>query len=68
MDKKELDNLRELHMEFSADAHRTQNMDSNSITDFFGWIYKQLGIRADAEMSGFNKGLKQAQDEKPTHQ
>ena len=63
MNKRELDDLRELHMEFSAIAHQTSTMDSNSISDFFGWIYKQLSTRVDAEMTGFRKGRLYAKEE-----
>jgi hypothetical protein len=62
MTKRELDDLRELHMEFASLAHLTGTMKSNSITDFFGWIYKQLGTRADAEMTGFGKGKRYAEE------
>lgn len=65
MDKRELDNLRELHMEFASLAHLTGSMDSNSVTDFFGWIYKQLAVRSDAEMTGFGKGRKYEQEQNP---
>jgi len=63
MTKQSLDDLRELHMEFASLAHLTGTMDSNSVTDFFGWIYKQLGTRADAEMTGFRKGREHATQE-----
>ncbi len=62
MNKRELDDLRELHMEFAAQAHTTPSMDSNSLTDFFGWIYKQLATRVDAEMIGFRKGQRYAEE------
>lgn len=67
MDKRQLDDLRELHMEFAAIAHQTGNMDSNSITDFFGWMYKNLATRSDAEMTGFRKGREYAAKESPAH-
>lgn len=67
MTKRDLDDLRETHMEFASIAHQTGNMDSNSITDFFGWLYKQLGTRADAEMQGFRKGREHAEQERFIH-
>ncbi len=63
MTKRELDDLREIHMEFASLAHLTGSMDSNSVSDFFGWIYKQLGTRSDAEMVGFRKGREYAEEE-----